>query len=267
MEKAGESDHFLIMEENLIFFFPSHRLILSIDAFWFNAADIHIWSEILSLRNIFKEAKPFRKKRKCEGIDNNGSFCRKHQSKCRDKWMIHACTSREPFTSTWKRDTCQIRLLENRLLNRRWNSERWGTTSWVLTVVRGTCSGWVQWWRRSVLITESWWGFPPKIQKQWRGLQKAAACALTSHRLSSPAATDFNIPLQWPTTKHRPALLSTPLKLRRCHTSQWWASDVQPVAPFAFLLAPKTERPSKEHWKRSRLVTVFEAQSKQAQLS
>lgn len=92
-----------------------------------------------------------------------------------------------------------------------------------------------------VSLDQCWrcWRVTPKIQKHWRGLQKAASCALTSHRLSSHAGIDFNIPLQWPSVKELPC--STLSKLHCCHTSQSWNSDIQPVVPFVSLLAPNTE--------------------------
>lgn len=134
------------------------------------------------------------------------------------------------ITSTWQQDTCQIRLLLNRLLNRRWNSAGLNNImiadAWSEGLVADEYSnGGGQSWSQCPRC----WRVSPKIQKQWCGLQKAAVCALTLHH--SHAGIDFNIPLQRPSIKHGLALLSTLLKLRCCHTSQWWASDIQPVAP------------------------------------
>lgn len=103
-------------------------------------------------------------------------------------------------------------------------------------LVRGTCSGCVQSWRWSVLVSvRDADGLPLKSRNNGA---VSTRLLFTSHRLSSHAGIDFNIPLQWPSIKHAPALLSTLLKLHCCHTSQWWASDIQPVAPFVSLLAP-----------------------------
>lgn len=155
--------------------------------------------------------------------------------------MNDSCTHvQRAATLTWKQDTCQICLLVNRRLNHGWNSARLNNImiadAWSEGLVADAYShGGGRSWSQCPRC----WRITPKIQKQWRGLHKAAACAFTSHRLSSHAGIDFNIPLQWPSIKHAPALLSTLLKLHCCHTSQWWASDIQPVAPFVSLLAPK----------------------------
>lgn len=142
-------------------------------------------------------------------------------------------------TSTWNQDTCQIRLLVNRRLNGRWNCAR----------------------RNDIMIADAWseglvadeysnrggqsWS---QCLRCWRlrtrnngGLQKAAAWAFTQHRLSSRAGIDFNIYLQWPSTKHGPAVLAALLK-RHCYsTSQWLASDIH--GRFVSLLKTETAFP------------------------
>lgn len=127
--------------------------------------------------------------------------------------MINAHVQRA-VTSIWKNDTCQICLLVNHRLNCRWNSAGLNkmmiSDAWSEGLVVGEYSNGGGQYRR--------WQVTAEIHKQC--LQKAAACALTSQRLSSHPGFDFNIPLQWPSIKHRPILLSTLLKLHCCHLSQ-----------------------------------------------
>lgn len=157
-----------------------------------------------------------------------------------NEWFMHV---QRAVTLTWKQDTCQIRLLVNRRLNHRWNSARvnnimiadaWSEGLVADAYSHGGGRSWSQCprcWRIIIMIFSN----PETMARSPQG------CCVCFHLapFSSHAGIDFNIPLQWPSIKHAPALLSTLLKLHCCHTSQWWASDIQPVSPFVSLLAPK----------------------------